>query len=232
MIDFRNKRVLSFFAHPDDETLAAGGTFAKLSRMGADIHVAIPSTGIDSRSNIMAKEKREKALVGLRRDCYKAIAILGVPANKVYLGNFADNELDKYSRLELIHWLESIIEKVKPDILFTNHRFCTNIDHQYCHEAAVVATRPSVSEHVVLISGEVPSSTGHLRPANWEPNLYIELSKKDLDIKVRAMEAYKSEARPDPHGRSSEALRALAKVRGSESGYFWAESFMVQRIFA
>jgi len=231
MIELKGKRILSFFAHPDDETLAAGGTFAKCKSLGCEVHVAIPSTGINSRSNVQVKTKREKALEGLRKDCYTAMKVLGIPAKRVYLGDFADNELDKYSRLELIHWLESIIRKVKPDIVFTNHRFCTNIDHQYCHEAAVIATRPALGYHTILISGEVPSSTGHLRPANWEPNFYVELSKKEVEAKVKAMQAYKSEVRPDPHGRSPEALRALAKVRGSESGFFWAESFMINRIF-
>jgi len=46
------------------------------------------------------------------------------------------------------------------------------------------------------------------------------------------MQTYRSEARPDPHPRSPEVLRAVAKVRGSESGFFFAEAFMIQKIFA
>ncbi len=37
---------------------------------------------------------------------------------------------------------ELSVEKVgsiKPDFIFTHHRFCTNIVHQYCDDAAVVA---------------------------------------------------------------------------------------------
>ncbi|MFH1421626.1 MAG: hypothetical protein ABIH42_02790 [Planctomycetota bacterium] len=45
------------------------------------------------------------------------------------------------------------------------------------------------------------------------------------------METYKGESRPDPHPRSREVLKALAKVRGSESGFYYAESFMIQKIF-
>ena len=45
----RHKKILTFFAHPDDETLAAGGTIAKLCEQGAEVHVAIPATGIHSR---------------------------------------------------------------------------------------------------------------------------------------------------------------------------------------
>lgn len=225
------RNVLAFFAHPDDETLAAGATIAKLARDGARVHVAIPATGIDSRRNTTTPEARTAALAELRQDCEKACAVLGVPAANVHLGGFADNEMDGGTRLEVIHWLENLVAAIRPDLILTHHRYCTNIDHQYCHEAAVVATRPSPNSHIAVLCGEVPSSTGYLRPAQWEPNLYVEVSGHDVETKIRAMQTYKGEARPDPHPRSPEVLRALAKVRGSESGYMWAEAFMVQRLF-
>ncbi|SVE30018.1 uncharacterized protein METZ01_LOCUS482872, partial [marine metagenome] len=40
------KKILTFFAHPDDETLAAGATINKLINLGSEIHIAIPATGI------------------------------------------------------------------------------------------------------------------------------------------------------------------------------------------
>jgi LmbE family N-acetylglucosaminyl deacetylase len=160
------------------------------------------------------------------------MSILGIDRENIYLGDFPDNEMDKRSLLEAIHWLEGIVAAVKPDCILTHHRYCTNIDHQYCHEAVVVAARPSVDAHISVLCGEVPSSTGYLRPANWEPNFYVEVAKDDLERKVRAMEAYRGEARPDPHPRSRQVLEALGKVRGSEAGYFFAEAFMTQRAFA
>ena len=45
------------------------------------------------------------------------------------------------------------------------------------------------------------------------------------------MESFKGEARPDPHPRSPQVLKSLAKVRGSEGGFFFAEAFMIQKIF-
>ena len=232
MIDIsRYKRVLAFFAHPDDETLAAGATMAKMTRLGTDVHVAIPATGIHSRRNVQNQDDRNAELAVLRGDCEKAMAVLGIPAANIYLGEFPDNEMDKNSLLETIHWLEAIIAKVQPELILTHHRYCTNIDHQYCHEAAVVATRPGLNEHITVVCGEVPSSTGYLRPAQWEPNLYVEVSEAEVEAKIKAMETYKGEARPDPHPRSREVLKALAKVRGSEGGFYYAESFMIQKIF-
>lgn len=233
MIDLaENRRVLTFFAHPDDETLAAGATIHKLTGLGSEVHVAIPSTGIHSRRNTQEETRREADLLELRQDCEKAMGVLGIDPGNIHLGHFPDNEMDKHSLLEIIHWLEGIIDEVKPDLVLTHHRYCTNIDHQYCHEAVVVATRPGPNDHITVLCGEVPSSTGYLRPAQWEPNCYVEVSQQNLESKIRAMETYKGESRPDPHPRSREVLRALAKVRGSEAGYFFAESFMVSKIFA
>jgi len=233
MIDLKKyKKVLTFFAHPDDETLAAGATIRKIINLGAEVHIAIPATGIHSRRNTQEEKERDADLVELRQDCEKAMDVLGIKPSNIYLGNFPDNEMDKHSLLEVIHWLEKIINNVKPDLVLTHHRFCTNIDHQYCHEAVVVATRPGLNDHVTVLCGEVPSSTGYLKPVQYEPNLYIEVSENDLESKIKAMETYKGEARPDPHPRSREVLSALAKVRGSEAGFYFAESFMISKIFA
>ena len=230
-MNFQFETVLMFFAHPDDETLAAGATIKRLSREGCRVHVAIPNTGVHSRRNVEDELSRDDALENLRSDCFEALSGLGVRESDIYLGQFADNESDKHTRLELIHWLEEVLERVQPNAMFTHHRYCTNIDHQYCHEAAVVATRPSAECHLPVYCGEIPSSTGYLRPAQWEPNFFVDVKEEDVDAKLRAMQSYRGEARPDPHPRSPEVLKALAKVRGSDSGFFFAEAFMVQKEF-
>lgn len=38
-------KVLAFFAHPDDETMLAGGTLALLARLGADVHYLCATRG-------------------------------------------------------------------------------------------------------------------------------------------------------------------------------------------
>ena len=228
----RYKKVLTFFAHPDDETLAAGATMAKLSALGAEVHVAIPATGIHSRRNTVSQSERDAALGTLKNDCEKAMATLGVAASHIHLGDFPDNEMDKHTLLEVIHWLEDVLAKVQPDLILTHHRYCTNLDHRYCHEAVVVATRPSTDSHVTVLSAEVPSSTGYLKPAHWEPNLHVEISTENLAAKIAAMACYEGEIRQDPHPRSEAVIEALAKVRGAESGFYFAEAFMVSKDFA
>ena len=54
---------------------------------------------------------------------------------------------------------------------------------------------------------------------------YILATIKNWNVKVY------DEATPDPHPRSRGILSALAKVRGSESGFYFAESFMISKTF-
>ncbi len=226
------RRILTFFAHPDDEVLAAGATLSKYSRLGTEVHVAIPATGIQSRRRTLDEVTMNDNLNKLRIHCKEALSVVGVSSENITFGHFQDNEMDAHTLLEVVHWLENLIEKIKPEIIFTHHRYCANIDHQYCHEAAIIATRPMVTSHIPIICGEIPGSISYLKPAQWEPNLYIEVSEEDVEKKTKAMDLYLTEARVDPHPRSKEVLKSLAKVRGSEGGYFFAEAFMIQRLFA
>lgn len=225
------KKVLTVFAHPDDETLSVGATISKLTNNKCRVYVAIPSTGVHSRKNTQSKKIRDINLINLKKHAYKAITSLGVKKKDIDFGNFPDNEIDKYPLLKLVHWVQKIIDKVKPDVILTHHRFCTNVDHQYCHDAVIIATRPKINSHIHVLSAESPSSTGYLKPTRWEPNYFINITERDIEAKIKAMKMFKDEMRPDPHPTSPEVLRALAKVRGSESGFLYAEAFMINKLY-
>lgn len=231
MISLQNVRLLVYTAHPDDEVLGAGGTIGKSIENGCEVHVYAPGTGIHSRRNVEPDEIRLEQLKILREDAVVALGRLGVPEANVRLGGFADNEMDGYTQLEIIHELEKVVQEVRPDVVVTHHWRCTNIDHRMCYDAAVVATRPTPHSRIALLSCEIPSSTGYLRPVQFEPTFYVGLDERHVDAKIAAMQTYRTEARPDPHPRSPEVLRAVAKVRGSESGFSWAEAFQVVRAF-
>ena len=68
-----------------------------------------PATGIHARRSTKDKAERDSDLIELRTNCKEAMAILGVPPDNIYLGDFPDNEVDKHSLLELIQWVEKII---------------------------------------------------------------------------------------------------------------------------
>ena len=92
--------------------------------------------------------------------------------------------------------------------------------------------RPSAEKRIPVVCGEISGSTNFRRANDFEPNIYLEISDENLDQKVAAMNSYTTEVRPDPHPRSAEVIRAQAKVRGAESGFMWAEAFMIMHAYA
>jgi LmbE family N-acetylglucosaminyl deacetylase len=60
------------------------------------------------------------------------------------------------------------------------------------------------------------------------PNVYVDISTT-LEFKVQAMAIYESEARPFPHYRSLEALRAIARRWQNVAGLPDVETFELIR---
>ena len=59
----------------------------------------------------------------------------------------------------------------------------------------------------------------------------IFITKRDIEAKLKAIKFFKGEVRPDPHPTSPEVVKALAKIRGSEAGFMYAEAFMINKLY-
>jgi hypothetical protein len=59
------------------------------------------------------------------------------------------------------------------------------------------------------------------------PQMYVEIGDSALDSKLEAFHRYRGVMRPYPHPRSDESVKALATLRGSESGMYYAEAFQI-----
>lgn len=60
---------------------------------------------------------------------------------------------------------------------------------------------------------------------------YVVATMDNVECKVKAMQTHTGETQPDPHPRSGEVIKALAKVRGSEARIFYAEAYLIQKSF-
>jgi LmbE family N-acetylglucosaminyl deacetylase len=96
----------------------------------------------------------------------------------------------------------------------------------------MIATRPMQGCPVKEVyQFEVPSSTEwafQQFEAAFRPNVFMDVSGT-LELKVKAMACYESEARTFPHPRSAEALRVIAKRWGTVVGCDAAEAFQLMR---
>lgn len=217
-----NDTVLVVGAHPDDEVLGAGGTMAKHTEAGDEVHVLIVTEGTTQQYD-------DKSLIEQKQaDARECAERLGV--DEVHFGGLPDMRLDDIAHVEVNAVVESVCEQIDPDIVYTHSRREVNRDHVAVHDSTLVATRPG-SDVSMVIAYETPSSTEwQPRQEGFEPDLFIDISSH-LDAKIRAFEAYDTEVREYPHPRSERALRALARARGATANATAAEAFDVCRMY-
>lgn len=209
-------------AHPDDEVLGAGATIHKLIKEGHRVAVAIMVSQATARKDLSST---------LSDDEKEALSIVGV--EKTYHADFPNIQMNTVPHLHLVQFIESCITDWKADAIITHHPSDTNNDHVQTSYAVQAACRlfqrrediPALKE---LLYMEVPSSTewSFDTSANrFSPNYFVEIGKEGVELKIKALSAYKGVMRPYPHPRSNEALEGLAAYRGVQAGCNYAEAF-------
>jgi LmbE family N-acetylglucosaminyl deacetylase len=156
--------------------------------------------------------------------------ILGIKEN-FYLG-FPDNRMDGIPLIDVVQKLEPIIDKLKPNIVYTHHHGDLNVDHRITHQVVMTACRPMPSSSVrAIYAFEVMSSTEWATPTvePFLPNYFVDISEYQ-GKKSEVLNAYHVEMRLTPHSRSVEHLTNLAKHRGHSVGVSAAEAFMSIRV--
>lgn len=228
----KNKRILVVVAHPDDELLGLGGTMHRLCNdYNCEVRAVILGEGITSRANIRNREQWDNELAIHKNNILSAQQAIGYASVGIY--DLPDNRFDTIALLDIIKIIEKEKQNFKPEVIFTHHGGDVNIDHQKTFDAVITATRPMAHELVkTIITFETPSGTewrASSDPKHFVPNLFFEISEKNLGAKIKGMESYEFEKRTFPHPRSPEALKILAQRWGIVIGKPYAEAFMLIR---
>ncbi|MCT8332167.1 PIG-L family deacetylase [Leptospira sp. 85282-16] len=225
------KTILTIAAHPDDEILGCGGTMARLSEEGHNVHILILAEGLTSRQVIRDRNSKVTELGDLAISAKKSAEFVG--AKSIELLDFPDNRMDSIDRLDVIKVIEEKLDELNPSLVFTHFGNDLNIDHRVVNEAVVTACRPIPGHSVKeLYFFEVPSSTEWQiqNGIYFQPNVFFELGNSHIKKKKEALLSYDSEMRNFPHARSIEAVEALAKWRGASIGANFAEAFIAGRV--
>jgi N-acetylglucosamine malate deacetylase 1 len=186
--------ILCVVAHPDDESLFAGGTLARLTSDGYAVHVVALSDGVSSRvrPTTDAATRRQQHF---EQACHE----LGVTGE--IRVTFPDQRSDTLPQLLINREVAAIIQRHQPkNMVFTHHAGDLNIDHRRVAEAVFVETR-GLDLQVFSMAPEFPGRC--VGPAwNWSDEWPI-----DARVKARACACYVDERRPYPHPRSERAIR-------------------------
>ncbi len=214
----QEKSVLIIAPHGLDEVLGCGGTMARHSDAGAEVHVLVlfgDGTGRDA-------ERRNSAAL--------AADILG--ASSPEFAGLPENRSDAIPLLEVVSAVEAKLRELQADTVYVSHGGNLNIDHATAFRAAATAARPAPGQTVTgLYAYEIASSTDWSSPMIgpvFAPNRFVEVTSV-LDKKTAALKAYGEEMGAPPHARSLPAVRALLQSRGASVGVTAAEAYMTVR---
>lgn len=221
----KNNSVLVVAAHPDDEAIGCFGTLLKHKKLSDKINIIFLTDGVSARgSNIKEKIKRKK-------NCFKALKILGLNQKNIFFLDYPDNMMDTVPLLNVVKEIEKIKKKIKPNIVYTHFSNDINIDHRIAYQATITSSRPKKNETVKKIfCFEILSSTewSDKNKENFSPNYFVDISNF-INLKLKALKAYDKEIKKSPNARSLENIKNLASLRGSMTGTFYAEAFFVER---
>jgi len=222
------KKILAIVAHPDDEVLGLGGTLCKHVNMGHETKVLILSDGESSR-NFSTEDQLKSAIDKRKNAACSAGKIIGY--GEPLFGSFKDNSFDSSNLLDIVKFIEHVVEDFVPNVIYTHCSHDLNIDHQITNEAVIVASRPKAKSSIEAVYAfETLSSTewSFNKRRSFQPNLFINI-ESEMDKKLQALKCYDNEMLSAPNSRSYEAVQVLGKRRGFQVGIPCAESFEVIR---
>ena len=214
-----NAPVLIVAPHALDEVLGCGGTIALETASGRKVHILVlcgDGNGLDGKRRTAAQQ---------------AAALLGAEAPR--FAGFPENRTDTVPLGSAVDVIEKAVNEIRPSTVYVSHGGNLNIDHQIAFKATATALRPLPGNPVAeFFSYEIASSTDWAPTGfgeTFRPTRFIEIGSV-LDRKLKALELYAFDMRPEPHARSIKALEILARTRGASVGVGAAEAFSVLRM--
>jgi len=203
------KNVYVLAPHTDDGELGAGGTIAKLIELGANIYYFAFSTAKESVPEGLPKDI-------LKTEVINATTRLGIPSQNVVLYNYHVRKLN-YSRQEILENLIEHRQNLKPDLVLMPSLNDIHQDHSTIAQEGMRAFKGTTILGYELIWNNL----------TFNNKCFIRLSKRHIQAKCDALQEYKSQASRDY--MSEDFIFSLAKIRGIQAGFDYAESFEVVR---
>jgi len=203
-------RVLAIGAHPDDIEFGCGGFIMKLKSEQAEVwYVAM------TKCNDQFEEGEKDTLL---REQAAASEIIGFDHTTIF--DLPNKELPE-NRREIMDVFNGLQSEIEPDIVLIPHIKDPHQDHSTVGLCAIrtFRSRETILQYEILRHGS----------ATFTPNLYVDITDF-MDDKIEAVKCYASQ-KVKRKFFDVESYRALARTRGFQSGYDYAEGFDVYRLY-
>ncbi len=205
-----NKRVLVLAPHTDDGELGCGATIAKLIEANSEVYYAAFSTADESVPKGFPSNQ-------LEIEVKAATKKLGIKKDNLFVYKYHVRKLN-YVRQEILEALIKLRDEVKPEVVFLPSSKDIHQDHVTVTNEGIRAFKYCTILGYELIWNNLSFNT----------DCFVTLKEKHVKKKIKALEAYKTQAGKaymDP-----DFIRSLAKVRGTQIGVDFAETFEVIRL--
>ncbi|REE84509.1 LmbE family N-acetylglucosaminyl deacetylase [Paenibacillus taihuensis] len=218
------KNVVVVAPHPDDETLGCGGTLIRHIANGDLLHWVIVTEAVNLPGWTIERNVKRDREIQLVADKYgfRGIHTLGLPAAR----------LTPEMLPSIIEKIGSLFRELCPEVVYAPYPGDAHSDHKIVFDAVAACSKwfryPSVKRFMLY---ETLSETefGFNPDLNgFRPNVFVDIAEQ-LDRKCEIALLFENEFHEFPFPRSVEAIHALAKFRGTSSGFEAAESFMLLR---
>lgn len=204
-MNFFGKSVLFLGAHPDDIELGCG----------ALLHQIVKQT--DVLCVTLSDNQKNPDLQDVKQEHYDAMAVLGVPDEKVVFGPFTTRVFPD-SRQDILEYFLKLRREFGPDLIFVHSKQDIHQDHLTMTDEALRAFRGIT----VLGFDVVRSSYGFF------PHFLVEVTEEDVNKKIEALACY--ETYRDRYYFNSELTRSIMVRHGALAERPFAEGFDILRI--
>ena len=169
-----SKKVVVFGAHPDDLEIGMGGTVAKFVRLGYNVNLVVATL-----PNFVKTDTKK----GRKSEAIESAKILGCSTP-----DFLDLAPDEVTfGRNFVNKVDAIIQKYKPEIVFTQWIGDSHQDHQALTKAVIAACRDQ--KDLFMFETTIP---GGITEQAFRPQLFVDISTT-IDIKKSALDCFRSQ---------------------------------------
>lgn len=203
------KKILCLAPHPDDGEIGCGGTLAKLREDGHEVYYVV-------LSNCNESLRSEFPPGTLMRELVNATRIIGIPAHNIIKLDYKVRHFPKW-RQSILEDFTEIRKDIDPEIVFMPSGDDMHQDHHTVYEEGLRAFKKCN-----IFCYEMPWNM-----INFRATAFSQLTEKHVFKKTMSIGEYYSQSHRD---YKSDMFAHLARVRGAQSGYEYAEAFDAIRV--
>jgi LmbE family N-acetylglucosaminyl deacetylase len=190
--------ILGVFAHPDDETSCAGGTFSRYAHAGVDVYVVTATRGEQGMLGTHGQVVTREDLPRVREAELRTVLQLYGAKPPIFLG-YSDQEVSHANADELIAKITAVMATITPDVVITFGPLglSGHPDHVAVHHATAAAfhryrhstTAQPRLYYKALLPAALQALGLTLAGPEVEPTVLIDIAAQKA-IKVRALRTY------------------------------------------